>query len=144
MTQVEDVLISIRPNFADAIFSGKKTVELRRRVPAIKSGARLWIYVTKPVGAVMGYAELKHVSVGEPDEIWAEQGSFSGLSREQYDAYFEGSKSASALMLHNVRKMAPVPMSQLRQMRANFHPPQVLTRLSEDEAAFLGQNIAHL
>lgn len=143
MKQVEDVLISIRPNFAEAIFSGQKTVELRRRLPAIKKGARLWIYVTKPVGAVMGFAELNDIRVGDPAHIWAAEGASTGLTREQFDDYFEGSPTASALLLKSVKKSQPIPMALLREMRTNFHPPQVLTRLTEGEAAFLRRHISN-
>src|SRR4051794_32919901 len=44
-----DAIISIHPSYADAILAGEKTIELRRRIPNISQGARLWIYATRPI-----------------------------------------------------------------------------------------------
>jgi predicted transcriptional regulator len=53
-----DALISIRPGYANAILDGTKTIELRRRVPELVSGTRLWIYATRPTAAVVGVAPI--------------------------------------------------------------------------------------
>jgi predicted transcriptional regulator len=138
---VEDALISIRPGYADAIFFGTKTVELRRRIPPTTAGVRLWIYVTKPVGAVLGVAEVQEVIAGSPATVWEKCGGAAGLSREEFDQYFEESKTAYGLVLNNVRKGQPAKIDVLRQLRSNFHPPQVMTRLSAAEAERLKQHI---
>lgn len=142
MNSVEDVLISIRPAYADAIFSGQKTVELRRRIPALKVGAQLWIYVTKPIGAVRGTAVVKGIFDGSPDFVWSEYGNATGLTRSAFDHYFEGSEKATALVMANVRTIEPVSIEMLRAMRPQFHPPQVLTRLSTHEAETLRRHSA--
>ena len=67
MNPVENALISIRPAYALTQFSlGQKLIELRRRIPPIAKGTRLWIDVTKPVGAVLGVAEVREIVAGHP------------------------------------------------------------------------------
>jgi predicted transcriptional regulator len=140
---VEDALISIRPGYADAIFSGTKTIELRRRIPPTAAGLRLWIYVTKPVGAVLGIAEVKEVIAGSPATVWEKCGDGAGLTRQEFDQYFESSKTAFGLVLSNVKKGVPATMDVLKLMRPGFHPPQVMTRLSAAEAKSLKLHIFH-
>jgi predicted transcriptional regulator len=130
----DEILISIRPSFAGAIFSGSKTVEIRRKIPAIQLGARLWIYVTKPVGEVRGVARIIDIVEGDPDAVWHACGSRAGLARSDFNDYLRGSAKAYGLVLQEVKVGRPVSMVTLKTLRANFHPPQVITRLTVAES----------
>lgn len=142
MTLVEsDRLISIRPNFADAIFNGSKTVEVRRKIPPIKSGTRLWIYVTKPVGEVRGTARITEIVEGDPDTVWSACGSQTGLARTDFFKYFEGSTRAYGLVLKEIKTGRPASIDTLRILRPGFQPPQVITRLTATEAEELDRHI---
>ena len=139
MTKPSDVIISIRPNFAEAIFSGVKTIELRRRVPQLPIGTKLWIYATKPTGAVLGYAMVDGVVSGSLDEIWAVSIERAGVSRAAFDAYFAGLEKGVALILSHVRQGQPVTIAALKIIRPRFHPPQTTARISESEASLLDE-----
>lgn len=141
MNPVENALISIRPGYADAIFSGSKTVELRRRIPPIAKGIKLWIYVTKPVGAVLGVAEVDEIVTGTPAEVWERCNGSTGIDRSDFDRYFDASENAFGLVLVNVRKGLPASMDTLKKLRPGFHPPQVMTRLTDAEAESLKQHV---
>lgn len=127
-------LISIKPKYAEAILAGRKTVELRRRIPALVPGTRLFIYSTLPVGAVVGAVTLEGGARGTPGEIWDEYAPQAGVERDDYNAYFRGTDEAVGLILTCVQRVAPVTIQALRMLRPGFHPPQVLIRLSHDEA----------
>jgi predicted transcriptional regulator len=137
VAKLAEAIISIRPNFAEAILAGDKTVELRRKIPPIVPGTRLWIYATKPVGAVVGSASVDGLIKGTPDEIWDRCGGQAGINREAFDAYFDGTQSAIALTLIDVRRGCPVSIEKLRSVRTGFHPPQVIARITETEALSL-------
>ncbi|WP_175506743.1 ASCH domain-containing protein [Bosea sp. CRIB-10] len=139
MAKFSEAIISIRPNFAEAILSGGKTVELRRRVPPIGVGTRLWIYATKPTGAVVGSAIVKKIVRGLPDHVWEKCGDQAGVDRETFDIYFAGAELAIGLVLTDVRRGRPVSIEKLRSIRTGFHPPQVLARISDEEAISLDQ-----
>jgi predicted transcriptional regulator len=138
VTKPSDVIISIRPNFAEAIFSGVKTIELRRRVPQLPLGTRLWIYATKPAGAVLGCAVVDGVISGSLEEIWAASSEHAGVSRVEFDDYFAGSEKAVALRLVDVKRGQPVPIAKLQTIRPGFHPPQTIARISASESHLLG------
>lgn len=137
MAKFSEAIISIRPKFVEAILSGVKTVELRRRIPPIETGTRLWIYATKPVGAVVGSASVKKLVRGTPEEVWQKCGARSGVDRETFNIYFDGAELAIGLVLSDVRRGCPVPIDKLRLIRAGFHPPQVIARISNEEATSL-------
>ncbi|MBY5736409.1 ASCH domain-containing protein [Rhizobium leguminosarum] len=133
----ENAIISIRPQFVQAIVSGAKTVEVRRRIPPIQVGTALWIYATLPVGAVVAVAVATQIFRGHPDELWTSFGARTGITKEDFDSYFEGTESGVCIDLGHVREISPVPISQLRSMRVGFNPPQVISKISAAEAHFL-------
>ena len=139
MGSFEDALISIRPNYAEAILTGEKTVELRRRIPAINLGTRLWIYATRPVGAIVGSAVVDKIIEGTPAEVWKECINRIALDRREYDKYFFGTDRALGLSLSDITRRHPIGIDQLREIQKGFHPPQVLTRLSSQETIFLSK-----
>ena len=49
MVTADGVLMSIRPQYAEAILSGEKTVELRRRRPSFSAGTTVLIYSSAPL-----------------------------------------------------------------------------------------------
>lgn len=135
MTPDSDAIISIHPRHANAILDGAKTVELRRRIPTLSVGTRLWIYATLPVGAVIGLATVDRIVRGEPKEIWLEFGDQTGIDQMDFDAYFSGAEEAIGLLLVDVqRSLEQVEIAQLRGLRDGFHPPQVMMALSSHEA----------
>lgn len=137
MAKPGDAIISIRPNFAEAILSGAKTVELRRRIPPIEIGTRLWIYATRPTAAVVGSAIVNAIVRGTPDSVWDAYSTQVAISRDDYDGYFDGAKEAIGISLTKVCRVAAVEIKLLRQMRDGFHPPQVIAKLSKAEAHLL-------
>ncbi|NVO12974.1 MAG: ASCH domain-containing protein [Rhodoplanes sp.] len=132
-----DAIISIRPNFADAILNGTKTIELRRRIPQIANGSRLWIYATRPTAAVVGVVTITDVDRAHPSEIWQRHKYEVGLDHASFKEYFHGAQEAVAISLEAAERVEPISMSKLRKIRDRFHPPQVLVRLTDSEARAL-------
>lgn len=138
MNAENDAIISIHPRHANAILDGAKTIELRRRIPPLSVGTRLWIYATRPVGAVIGMATVERIVRDDPAQIWLQFGEQSGINRGDFDAYFDGSNIAIGLLLVDVKRSAEqVAIEQLRCLRVGFHPPQVMMSISNHEAATL-------
>lgn len=137
MSEPSDAIISIRPTYADAILAGTKTIELRRRVPTVRSGTRLWIYATRPIAAVIGVATIADVTRAHPRTIWRRHADASGVDHASFQAYFHGAQEAVAILLAAARRVSPVPLDRLREIRESFHPPQVLIRLTAPEAKTL-------
>ena len=133
----DEAIISIHPSYADAILEGTKTIELRRRTPELRSGMRLWIYATQPTGAVIGHVTIQEVAKAHPTTIWRKHREGAGVDLASYKAYFDGAKEAVAILLEAARRVGPITIEQLREIRDRFHPPQVLTHLTVAEAKAL-------
>jgi predicted transcriptional regulator len=108
-----------------------KTVELRRRRPNIKPGTRIWIYATSPTAAIKGYANLLQIQTGSPSLIWKTLGNRTGISKKEFDVYFEARKVAHALILTDVMQMKhTLSLKRIRQLVSNFQPPQFFCHLN--------------
>lgn len=137
MPDAADAIISIHPTYADAILAGKKTIELRRRVPELPSGTRLWIYATRPTGAVIGFVTILNVARAHPTKIWKKHRNGAAIDYVSFKSYFNGAREAVAISLTAEQRVDPITIDQLREIRERFHPPQVLTRLTDSEAEAL-------
>lgn len=139
MPDVSDAIISIHPGYVDAILEGRKTIELRRRVPELINGTRLWIYATRPTAAVVGVATIGDISRARPHTIWRKHRDKAGIDYASFMEYFRDAQEAVAILLATVKRVEPITIEELRQVRDRFHPPQVLLRLTHDEAKALQQ-----
>ncbi len=120
-----DVVFSIKPEYSRKILLGSKTVELRRRFPTeVASGTNALIYATSPTRALIGIAAIGDVTRLPKKEIWRRYSKKACISREDFDAYFEGLDSGVAIELRHARSLKrEVPLEELRD-RFNFEPPQ--------------------
>jgi predicted transcriptional regulator len=95
-----DIILSIHPKWAEKIYSGEKTVEVRKSSPdstkTIIHGKKIYLYETKPVQKITGCVYLEHIKrVGE--EIpWSAVPKVcslinrSCLSEEELEKYTKG------------------------------------------------------
>ena len=131
MIDHDEILISLKAKHAAHIFEGEKTVELRKRRPNIKPGTRIWIYATAPTAAIKGYASLVQIQTSSPSVIWKTLGNRTGISKDEYDLYFEACDVAHALVLTDVMEMKQaLPLRRIRELVINFHPPQFFCHLN--------------
>tara|TARA_R110002051_G_scaffold123052_2_gene196053 strand:+ start:3962 stop:4393 length:432 start_codon:yes stop_codon:yes gene_type:complete len=124
-----DSIISIRPQYAHSILDGSKTIELRRRIPHIEQGSRLWIYSTLPEGAVIGSVYVEDVLRLSPKLLWKKYGDQTRVSRHVFDEYFADADISIGIVLRDPERRPPIRLAALREMRSDFHPPQVIKRL---------------
>jgi predicted transcriptional regulator len=137
VTESKEAIISIHPKFANAILAGTKTVELRRRIPPVMIGTRLWIYATQPVGAVIGTATIEAIVRGTPEVIWNLCADRAYVSRPEFDRYFSGTSQAIGISLRGAQKIEAIEIERLRNWRIGFHPPQVMLKITASEAKSL-------
>jgi predicted transcriptional regulator len=113
---VTDVLMSIRPVYADAIFAGTKTVELRRRRPSFSEGSQVLVYSSAPHRRLQGTFEVGGVLAEEPNALWRRVSKQAGIDKETFDAYFAGCSAAYAIEIKNPKRIEPT--------RLSIRPPQ--------------------
>lgn len=119
------VLLSIKPEYVERIFSGEKTVELRRVVPkSVTPNSDLIIYSTSPEKSIVGRAKIEKIERLPVAKLWNEIKDCAGIERKAFFAYFEGKSHGYALFLTKVKQFTHAyPLSGLRE-NLNFTPPQ--------------------
>lgn len=131
MASYQDILISLMPQFTDALLAGNKTVELRRRLINIEPGGRVWIYTKTPRATIEAIGIVDHVMAARPGRIWATYGSETALSKRDFDVYFSGVTTGCAVVFKSVYNLnESVPLIDLRKRFKNFQPPQFFKSLT--------------
>lgn len=119
------LLLSIRPRFVAAIFSGIKTVELRRVKPRVQAGDLVIIYGSGTIKGIVGAFEVAGVTSASPGSIWRKYSGKSGLSKLEFFKYFEGVGLGYAIRIRKFWKLPrPISLKALRRRHAGFRPPQ--------------------
>lgn len=128
------LLVSVRPRFASLLLSGEKTVELRRTPPDVEFGALVLMYESSPNRRLVGRGRVAAIDVDEPDSIWTRHGPNTGISRGEFDAYFQGTSRAVAISIRGVVPLdRPASLDELRRRWAGFQPPQSFRYLSHTQ-----------
>jgi predicted transcriptional regulator len=130
VTDKAGALISLHRRFADAIFDGRKTVELRTRRVNLAPDTILLIYVTTPDAKLEGWARVDFVDSRPPNAIWRTYGSRTALSRSEFDAYASDKGLVSAIGLKDAARFEKArSLATLRRLADGFHPPQFMALL---------------
>lgn len=128
------LLLSIRPQYAEKIFTGKKTVELRKVRPSVQEGDLVLVYVSSPVKALCGSFIVDRVVSKSPAKLWEQVRLSAGISKAEFEAYYEGRELGFGIFLKAATSVSePISLTNLRKTWANFHPPQSYRYLSDHE-----------
>lgn len=115
------VLLSIHPEFAEAIFDGHKQFEFRR-VLFKESVDEVVVYATLPIARVIGSFKIEYIYEDAPTALWAKTKALAGVTKEKFDTYFKDRTKAFAIKVAEpVRFAVPQPLS--RYLPSNT-PPQ--------------------
>lgn len=127
-----DILMSIKPRYADRILSGSKLVEIRKKFSDRRVGARAVLYASSPQKAIVGEAIVRRITLGSPGEIWEKFGSDLGCSLAEFRSYVGSSMTVSAIEFEEVIPYRePLSLSQMSYLiEDNLRPPQSFCDLS--------------
>ena len=120
------IILSIKPEYADLIFAGKKVYEYRRRFTK-KRVDRIIIYATKPASMILGEARVKKVHYDSVENLWENTQCFGGVNKSFFFEYFRNCSEGFALEIEKPQKYSnPKQLSRLNIS----HPPQSFQFLS--------------
>lgn len=119
------LFLSVKPAFASLIFSGAKTIELRRVAVQTAIPLNALVYVSGSMKSVVGKCQIVRQLVGRPEEMWELAREGAAISRSQYVEYYRGAKRAVLLELCRVSKLRrPVSLEEIESLWPAFRPPQ--------------------
>jgi len=136
MPPASAIFLSIRSRYVSKIFEGTKTVELRRVRPKhIAKRALVLIYVPSPVQSLVGAFKVDRVVEIPLQELWEAVHDRAGVTREEFDTYYEGVSVGIAIFFSEVRNLPePIELRALKES-VGFQPPQGFRYATASELA---------
>lgn len=134
------LLLSLKPRFADLVFRGLKTAELRRRIARSVVDRDVFVYVSSPVRELRGGFRVEHVWKGSPESVWEQVSDLAQVEKGDFDAYYGERRIAYALKIADVWLcQTPASLETLRAELDNFVVPQSWRYVRLEEYRWLGE-----
>jgi predicted transcriptional regulator len=115
------VVMSVHPQYAEAIMDGRKKVEFRKRRLA-EDVVVVWVYATAPVQRIVGYFEVGATITAAPQDLWRQFGSVGCVNRIDFDRYYATATLGAGIWIRRAARLAvPMPIGEL--LPSGF-PPQ--------------------
>lgn len=130
MPKEQTLLMSLKPEFAELILQGRKTIELRRQFSKRYEGATVVFYVTRPVQRFTFTATITHIDHNRKDRLWSDYEQECGISQTTFDNYFSGTDHGYAIKLSHVKTLPKqLALEHARNVHPELRPPQSFQRL---------------
>lgn len=127
-SQPHVALLSIRPEYARAIFTGEKSVEFRKQCFK-QPVTHVVVYSSSPEQRILGYFEIGFVDTAHPTTIWKRYRKNGVITLKDYRSYFEGKSQAVAYGIKQVfRLRKPIPIGSFQP---DLKAPQSFCYLDE-------------
>ena len=97
-----NIVLPIKPSYADKILSGEKKYEYRKRL-CKDSIDKIYIYATSPVKRIIGEVKVLQKLNQEKKILWEISKEESGVSREEFFKYFQKTEIGCAYYLGEVK-----------------------------------------
>lgn len=101
----KEVLLSVKPQYANLLVDGIKTVELRKKFPLdLAKGTKIYIYSSYPEKMVIGECCVENVEQLNIKKLWKIASIRSMISWESFKKYYEGHKSGVAISVNKAKR----------------------------------------
>ena len=115
------ILLSIKPEYSERIFSGEKKYEFRKKTPN-KLVKKAYIYESNPTKHIVGWISIKKILSGSPKEIWDKCKNHGGIKEEIFFSYCANNKVIHALEIEKYFQF-DYPIDPF-DIDSDFKPPQ--------------------
>jgi predicted transcriptional regulator len=122
-------LISIHPQYAEAILDGTKQVEFRK-VAFKRQITHALLYATCPIQLIVGFVEVVGIDERSPDALWRRYRRVAGIERAAFFNYYKGKSVGFAVRISRPQRLLrPVGLHALLR---DATPPQSFLYSSAD------------
>ena len=116
-----DIILSIKPEFAEKILNGEKLFEFRKQVPR-QEISWVFIYASSPYKKIVGRFRVNRIINGTPEEIWEKCGGQGGIDQERFFSYCGNNDIIFGFEISEVTKFKS-PINPYEK-DCNFNAPQ--------------------
>lgn len=126
------VILSIRPKHIREIINGTKRYEFRKVMFKDRSVCEVYVYSTSPVKKIIGKFKVGKIIEDRPENLWEQLREYSGLTQEDFYAYFSGKDKGYAIEIINF-ELFEEPIDP-KKLNPTFVAPQSFQYI--DDSAF--------
>ena len=136
---VSVILLPIQPRYAQPIIEGHKTVEFRK-TNFRTSPSYAVIYASSPVQQVIGYFEVKAVTVAPVETLWERYSAVGCIGPKEFAEYYGDRDSGLVLEVGDVTVLEhPVSLADLG---LSSRPPQSFMYVPNSVIKLLDRRVA--
>lgn len=134
----DNILMSMKPEYADMILHGSKKYEFRKH-GFKREIDKVFIYATKPVSKIVGYFTFDEILRGTTSEIWETCSEYAGILENDFHKYFKSTKTAFAIRINRVFKMEkPISPSNIIE---GFKGPRSFIYINSKISGSIGRSL---
>lgn len=124
-------ILSIKPIYANAIMSGEKKVEFRKK--SFKRPVdKVFVYSSSPEKKIIGFFTIDEVVENHPTKLWEQFKDVGGIKKKAFFEYYEGYEQGVTIKINEFvsfdEKLNPSDFFD------KFHAPQSYAYLEEEIA----------
>ena len=123
-----DLLLSIKPEFAEKILFGSKRFEFRKQIPCQQFDF-VYIYSSFPEKRIVGKFRVRKIVQGTPRELWEKCGRNGGIAEDMFFTYFKDKSIGYGFQVDEVERLEP-PIDP-KKINENFKAPQSFAYISD-------------
>ncbi len=95
------VILPIEFKYINLILSGKKKIELRKKIWKRTGIQKVKMYQTKSHGLIVGEFTIDFIEEESPLRIWEKSSDVLGIDKHSFDTYFQDRTKAFAIHIKN-------------------------------------------
>lgn len=116
-----NVILSIKPIYANAIINGVKKVEFRK-LPFKREVHKVYIYSSAPEQRILGYFTVDNIVADSPLVLWKRFNKVGVIQREAFFEYFSNKSIGYSIQIKTVKRFKKV--IDPKDVFKDFVPPQ--------------------
>jgi predicted transcriptional regulator len=98
-----NVILSIKPKYAQSIISGIKKVEFRKKIFK-RPVDKVYIYSSSPTKKLIGYFTFSEIVEESPTDLWAKFQAVGAIDKADFFDYYKDSDKGFAIVIDKVEK----------------------------------------
>ena len=117
-----NVLLLVKPKYANEIISCRKKYEFRKSIFKRENIKKMYIYSSSPVKKIIGIVDIDGILSDSPQKLWEQCHEDAGISERDFFNYFKNSDTGYAIKISNVQEF-PTPIDPYH-FNEDFRAPQ--------------------
>jgi predicted transcriptional regulator len=100
-----EILLSVKPQYANLLITGVKTIELRKKFPTdLEKETKIFIYSSFPEKKVIGECKISKIEYLRLEDLWRVASIEAMISWEDFKSYYEGHTHGYAVHVFKAKK----------------------------------------